>query len=33
MVMCMVYGSAGIASAIFLMAVKTDFIKAVKAQQ
>ena len=31
MVMCMVYGSAGIASAIFLMAVKTDFAKITRA--
>jgi putative ABC transport system permease protein len=31
MVMCMVYGSAGISSAIFLMAVKSDFTKSLSA--
>ncbi|MCK5208238.1 MAG: ABC transporter permease, partial [Cyclobacteriaceae bacterium] len=29
MVMCMVYGSAGISSAIFLTLVKSDFVKKV----
>jgi putative ABC transport system permease protein len=32
MVMCMVYGSAGIASAIFLFSVKPDFARVVKAR-